>query len=300
MTLLTSEVQKRGFIVCHNKTDSIKVPDATPEIKEFIMNFGKEYGYSFETEAEFDRFCLVNDAVYIAKTKEGEWTATGKQFAVPYVFKTLFSKEPIVFNDMCETFAVSKGDLYLDFNEKLPDVSDYEAQLKKREAECKKGTISESEFEECRAELNSKIAGGHDYRFVGRVGQFCPVKPGCGGGVLYRVNEGKYYAAPGSTGYRWIESEVISKALNETTSIINEETGERKEVAKLELISGNDDIIDKSFYNKLVDDAVDVISKYGAFEWFVSDDPYIGPDYDGKGRPIYYPTEDDSCPFDVR
>ena len=300
MTLLTSEVQKRGFIVCHNKTDSIKVPYATPEIKEFIINFGKEYGYSFETEAEFDRFCLVNDAVYIAKTKEGEWTATGKQFAVPYVFKTLFSKEPIVFNDMCETFAVSKGDLYLDFNEKLPDVSDYEAQLKKREAEYKKGTISESEFEEYRAELDNKIAGGHDYRFVGRVGQFCPVKPGCGGGVLYRVNEGKYYAAPGSTGYRWIESEVISKALNETTSIINEETGERKEVAKLELISGNDDIIDKSFYNNLVDDAVDVISKYGDFEWFVSDDPYIGPDYDGKGRPIYYPTEDDSCPFDVR
>ena len=33
--------------------------------------------------------------------------------------------------------------------------------------------------------------------------------------------------------------------------------------------------IDHSFYHKLIDDAVDIISKYGDFEWFVSDDPYI-------------------------
>ena len=33
--------------------------------------------------------------------------------------------------------------------------------------------------------------------------------------------------------------------------------------------------IDRSFYDKLVNDAVDTISKYGDFEWFVSDDPYI-------------------------
>ena len=35
-----------------------------------------------------------------------------------------------------------------------------------------------------------------------------------------------------------------------------------------------EDTIDRSFYDKLVDDAVDDISKYGDFEWFVSDDPY--------------------------
>lgn len=39
----------------------------------------------------------------------GEWTATGTQFQVPYVFKTLFSKEPIEFSDLCETKSVSKG-----------------------------------------------------------------------------------------------------------------------------------------------------------------------------------------------
>ena len=307
MTLLTSEVQKRGFTVCHNKTDSIKVPDATEEIKDFIIKFGKEYGYSFETEAEFDRFCLVNDAVYIAKTKDGEWTATGKQFAVPYVFKTLFSKEPIGFNDMCETFAVTKGDLYLDFNENLPDVSDVEKELEKYEklnAKIVKETGQNApSYEEDKADFERQIAEGHNYQFVGRVGQFCPIKPGYGGGVLYRVNDGKYYAAPGSTGYRWLESEAISKTIDGTTSIIDEATGKRKDIAKMELISGNEDIIDRSFYNTLVDDAIDAISKYGDFEWFVSDDPYIGPKYDQRGAPIYYPTDDDDdgiCPFDVR
>lgn len=103
---LKAEVQKRGFTVAHIKTDSIKIPDATPEIIEFVMQFGKRYGYDFEHEATYDRMCLVNDAVYIAKyaSKEdcenlygyipgdnyehpNEWTATGTQFQVPYVFK---------------------------------------------------------------------------------------------------------------------------------------------------------------------------------------------------------------------
>lgn len=36
-----------------------------------------------------------------------------------------------------------------------------------------------------------------------------------------------------------------------------------------------EDSIDRSYYDKLVDDAVETISKYGDFEWFISDDPYI-------------------------
>jgi hypothetical protein len=35
------------------------------------------------------------------------------------------------------------------------------------------------------------------------------------------------------------------------------------------------DDVDRSYYDKLVDDAVKTISQYGDFEWFVSDDPYI-------------------------
>lgn len=269
MTLLTSEVQKKGYTVCHNKTDSIKIPNATPEIIDFVCRFGKEYGYSFETEAEFDKFCLVNDAVYIAKTKEGEWTATGKQFAVPYVFKTLFSKEPIVFEDMCETFAVSKGDLYLDFNERLPDVSGLEKEYQNLDKKYRDEN-GEYPMDICldMKNLSGKIAEGHDYRFIGRVGQFTPIQPGHGGGVLYRVNEGKYYAAPGSTGYRWLESETVKGT--------------------------NEQFIDRNFYDKLVNDAVDAISQYGDFEWFVSDDPGVAP-WDSPEPPW-----EERTPYDVR
>ena len=114
---LKHEVQERGFTVAHIKTDSIKIPDATPEIIQFVMDFGKKYGYTFEHEATYDRMCLVNDAVYIAKYKDsGEWTATGTQFQIPYVFKKLFSREDITFDDMCETKSVSSS-LYLDRSE---------------------------------------------------------------------------------------------------------------------------------------------------------------------------------------
>lgn len=274
MTLLKSEVEKRGFTVCHIKTDSIKIPDATQEIQDFVLKFGKEYGYSFETEAEFEKFCLVNDAVYIAKTKDGEWTATGKQFAVPYVFKTLFSKEPIEFEDMCETFAVKEGALYLDMNESLPDPTPYENEFKKLEDKYKKGKLSDTTFESECARLTDHILEGHKYVFVGRVGQFCPVKSGFGGGVLYRGDNGKYYAAQGSTGFRWVESELLMKETLEG-SYTDEKTGEVIGVKKATGISNNLDAIDMRYYHKLVDDAVEAISKHGDFERFVSDDPYI-------------------------
>lgn len=246
MVNLKHEVQKRGFIVAHIKTDSIKIPDATPEIIQFVMDYGKEYGYIFEHEATYDRMCLVNNAVYIAKYKDGkhagEWTATGTQFQIPYVFKTLFSKEPIVLEDMCETKSVATA-LYLDRNENVPE-------------------------------------GEHDYHFIGKVGNFCPIKPGCGGGELLRESKDKdgnlkYDSATGAKDYRWLESEMV-RAL------------------------GKENDIDRSYYNKLVDAAVEDISHYGNFEWFVSDDPYTGPEYDSNGRPIYGPTDDDICPFDIR
>jgi energy-coupling factor transporter ATP-binding protein EcfA2 len=208
---LKHAVQEQGFKVAHIKTDSIKIPDANQYIVKFVMDFGKKYGYTFEHEATYEKMCLVNDAVYIAKYKDGkhagEWTATGAQFAQPYVYKTLFSKENIEFEDMCETKSVSTN-LYLDMNENLPEDE-------------------------------------HQYHFVGKVGSFCPIKPGGVGGLLLREKEGKYYAAGGSKGYRWLEAEVV------------------KQLAK-------QDTIDRTYYGKLVDDAMGNISKYGDFEWFVS------------------------------
>lgn len=208
MVDLKHAVQEQGYIVAHIKTDSIKIPNADQKIIDFVTDFGKQYGYTFEHEATYSKLCLVNDAVYIAKDKaDGHWTATGTQFQVPYVFKTLFSKEPIVFNDLCETKTVTSA-LYLDMNENLEE-------------------------------------GEHSYQFVGKAGQFCPMKSGTGGGILLREKDGKYYAATGTKGYRWLESEIVRDL-------------------------GKEDDVDKSYYQSMVDDAIKDISFYGDYEWFVS------------------------------
>ena len=279
MTLLKNEVEKRGFIVCHVKTDSIKVPDATEEIKDFIIKFGKEYGYSFETEANFEKFCLVNNAVYIAKFKDGkhagEWTATGTQFAVPYVFKKLFSKEDILFEDMCETKEVQGTAIYLDMNENLPDVSKYETLMSLRMKPSDQLNKSEGRTvalysNMSDSELESKVAEGHNRIFVGRVGNFCPIKPGCGGADLVKEMKDKdgnikYDSVTGAKGYRWLESEMVRTL-------------------------GKEADIDRSYYDTLVDAAVETISQFGDFEYFASDDPYIGPPL-LDGKPLYAPMD---------
>lgn len=189
MVNLKHEVQKRGFTVAHIKTDSIKIPNATPEIIKFVQDYGEMYGYSFEHEATYERMCLVNESTYIAKYADGShefelptgekietpWTATGAEFQVPYVFKTLFAKAPINFRDMCETKSVTSA-LYLDMNEDKPD--------------------------------------DHNYTFVGKCGSFCPIKDGAGGGLLLRESKAKdgtqsFASATGAKGYKWLESETV-------------------------------------------------------------------------------------------
>lgn len=206
-------VQERGFTVAHIKTDSIKIPDATPEIISEVFEFGKKYGYDFEHEATYSKVCLVNDAVYIAKvgwadkaSKIGTWEAVGAQFQQPYVYKTLFSRDPVVFDDMCETKTVTTA-LYLDMNEQDPET--------------------------------------HNYIFVGRAGRFTPVISGTGGGLLMREKDGVFHSAGGAKGFRWMESEMVQEL-------------------------GLEDRVDRSYYDKLVDAAVDNISKFGDFEWFIS------------------------------
>ena len=207
-------VQEKGFIVAHIKTDSIKIPNATPEIIEEVMQFGKKYGYNFEHEATYSKMCLVNNAVYAAKygwaektKKIDTWETTGAQYQQPYVKKALFTKEPLEFKDLCETKTVTTA-LYLNMNENLPE-------------------------------------GEDDLHFVGRAGLFCPVLPGAGGGLLMREKEGKYYAASGTKGYRWLESEMVETL-------------------------GKQDQIDRSYYESLVEDAKANLAKYGDVEWFLS------------------------------
>lgn len=121
--------------VAHIKTDSIKVPDASPDDIVKIQEFAAKYGYEMEHEATYEKLALFNDAVYVARKDQCEitgasfdedvknkalcWTATGTQFipgANPYVFKKLFGyTDSIGFNDVCVTKNVQQGALYLDF-----------------------------------------------------------------------------------------------------------------------------------------------------------------------------------------
>ena len=285
MINLKHEVMKRGFTVAHIKTDSIKIPNATPEIIKFVQDYGKLYGYNFEHEATYDRMCLVNDAVYIAKyaTVEpcaelygqayvdsakdvlkdckkhpGEWTATGTQFQVPYVFKKLFSREDILFEDLCETKSVTTS-IYIDRSPEEAAIYINNPDIVSEGAE------------------DILLDNGHSLHYVGKVGLFCPVKEKSGGGSLVRQctdkdGNTKYNSVTGSKGYLWMESEMVQNL-------------------------GKKDSIDQSYYGKMVDEAIRTISQYGDFEWFASDDPYIPdiPPWESPDEPWQETTN-----FDVR
>jgi hypothetical protein len=208
-------IQAHGFPAVHIKTDSVKIPNATPEIIEKVKEFGRRYGYTFEHEATYDDFCLVNDAVYVARKKSTEgtshWTAVGAQFQHSFVLKTLFETEqPITFDDYCETKQVTQGSMYLDFDTTKPMAF---------------------------VDVPSTM------QFVGRTGRFVPVREDCGGGILYRVKDGKPYAVTGTKGYFWLEAEN----------------------AKAHGI----DCIDMDYFERLVDEARKTIEKFGNFEEFV-------------------------------
>jgi hypothetical protein len=213
---LRDAVKAQGYTVAHIKTDSIKIPNATPEIIEFVMQFGEKYGYTFEHEATYEKFCLINDAVYIAGkvTEEGtKWTAVGAQFAHPYVYKTMFTGEDLVFDDFCETKSVTQGAMYLDFDA---------------------------------VEKPAALDTGNMH-FVGRTGRFVPVSEGGGGGLLWRIKDGKQYAVAGTKGYLWLEA-VMAKDLIEQAAVE----------------------IDTTYFDSLVDDAKSALAKFGDVEQFLS------------------------------
>ena len=299
---LRLKVTEMGGQVVHIKTDSIKVQEPTQEVKDFILDFGRQYGYTFEVEDIYEKMCLVNDAVYIAlrdkedpgwqkecrkaKKKAEEtktpyveptrWAATGAQFQHPYVFKHLFSGEEIRFEDLCETKTVTSA-LYLDLNERLSDVSAFEKDLEKLQKRAKtllkaegySGTWDEwpawrkenpdaqdqhdgmiyAELDDLMKDqdvLKDMIAKGHNYVFIGKAGSFCPVKAGCGGGVLVREKDGKFNAATGSKGYRWLEGESLKNA-------------------------DRMDLIDMGYFEELCRAAKDAIEMYVNFELFVDE-----------------------------
>lgn len=205
---LKHAVQEKGFTVAHIKTDSIKIPNATKEIIDFVLEFGRQYGYDFEHEATYEKFCLFNDAEYIAR-ENGVWIPKGKKLLDNYVFKMLFSNEELEFEDFVEAHSVLKGAMYLDFNKDLD----------------RKDGFTENE----------------DTRFLGRTGLFVPVREGCGGGLLYRVHEGKVYSVPTTKGYLWKEASMATR-----------------------------DELDMDFYNKKLDKMKKAIADLGDYEDLIS------------------------------
>lgn len=218
---LQDAIVEKGYSVIHCKTDSIKIPipNADQSIVNFCMEFGEKYGYTFEHEATFEKLCLITDADYVGKYKWaadkdliGTWTATGAQFSHPYVFKTLFTREPINFKDLCETKSVTTS-MYLDMNENLNDDE-------------------------------------HDYKFVGRAGQYCPIKPGRGGGELLALRGDKYHSVAGTKSHRWLESCVVRDMHRE-------------------------DDIDMEYFTSMSDKMFEKISKYGDAEVFCSNNVWL-------------------------
>ena len=286
---LMLEVKKLGYRVIHVKTDSIKIANPDEKIFQFIYDYGKKFGYTFELEHKFDRICLVNDAVYICKYSDapengkdaGKWEGTGDQFkeaSSPYVFKKLFSHEPLSFYDLCETQTVKVGNgLYLDMDEDLNDPSLYEKEEEKLLRKWKKvdfelneqndrdlvdgfapdltgisdknlASYAKEEYHSdfvrlC--EIREEIRKCHDYHFVGKAGLFCPIVPGAGGGRLVRENNGKYAYAAGAKGYRWLEAETVKQY-------------------KLE------DKIDFDYFDELKNKAREAIEQFGDFDAFTN------------------------------
>jgi len=209
-------LQEQGVKVIHIKTDSIKLVDISGKMVQQIKEFGQQYGYEFEQDAFYEKFVLVNDAVYVggnvAVPWEDEfpgyvWKAVGAQFQHPYVFKTLFSKEAIVPEDFYEARTVVKGAMYLDMSESdEPDVT--------------------------------------KMRHIGKTGQFVPVVDG--GGKLYRVYDGKYYAVSRTKGHMWMEA-IVWESMDD----------------------GND--IDMTYFDKLKDEALETIEKFGSFDEFIKE-----------------------------
>lgn len=179
---LLNFVQEQGYQVVHIKTDSIKIPNATPEIIDLVMEFGDKYGYTFEHEATYKKFCLVNKSTYIAYVAAGRkpahWEAVGAEFKHPYVFKKLFTHEAIEHKDLTETKSVTTK-MYLDYS----DDTDTPMALMPEEVDT------------------------DSLKFVGKVGTFVPVSEG--GGYLLREKEGKLHAVAGTKGHKWRETESV-------------------------------------------------------------------------------------------
>ena len=347
MRTLQDEVVNRGYKVAHIKTDSIKIPNATPEIVKFCMEFAKVYDYEFEFEAVYDKLCLVNGSTYVARymstedcqrlynyipaeNKEHEesgnmWTATAAQFQQPYVFKTLFSHEPIEFKDMCEVKSV-KSALYLDFNEDLSDVSGLEDAVSKWNKSLKKLNVLENELQNSKNGFGRKVEEvqkdlDKEDRAIWRQQLYLQNALGTdyiGSSLmdlaLSEIDKGHKYQFIGGVGLFCPMVDGAGGGLlvrtdnNGGYAAVTGTKGYRWMESEAVELTEKKDLVNHDYYRVLVDEAVkDITSwceetnkKTGStytFEWFVSDDPVVKsePVPDFMNVPI---DSDEEVPFE--
>jgi hypothetical protein len=204
---LKNDLQEAKIPVVHIKTDSVKIPNVTKKAIDFVRRHGAKYGYTFEHEVTYDKFCLVNDAVYVA-CKDGKWIAVGSQFQHPYIFKTLFSGEELTFDDFCESKNVTQGTMYMDREDR------------------EKGE-----------ELDHR-----DMRHLGRTGRFVPVLQG--GGTLYRVKDDRFYLVTGTKGHKWVEAEIAQSMDNLQIDMSYFEKLQKEAIKTIEEFGSYEELID--------------------------------------------------------
>lgn len=306
MKTLLDDLQEKGWTVAHLKVDSMKIPNATPEVVQYCQHFAKKYGYNFEHEAVYERMCLVDKANYVAaymipekceaiygyvpsankkhfKKHSHPWTATGDAFQKPYIFKTLFTGDPITFGDRCVSKSVKDAAIYLDENEGYIDVSDAEKELETRifNKSLESNGTDDSRPRRLKDEwasynddaIREYISKGHNYRFVGRSGNFFPVREGVRGGWLVSKRNGKYDSVSGAKGYRWQEANIVKE-------------------------KGLQEDYDQKFFEKMIDGAIGLITNLNKvidptrFHRFIDlSRPYEDPPKDIPEAPIPSPID---------
>lgn len=109
---------ENGIHCIHIKTDSVKVriPDdkTIDDVIELIKSYGNRYGYQFAVEGVFDNLMLANAADLVGLSG-GAYETSGVLFTNPYVYKSLFSGEPIIGADYDIVKGVVKGSMYMTF-----------------------------------------------------------------------------------------------------------------------------------------------------------------------------------------
>lgn len=227
-------VQELGYQVIHMKTDSIKIPNADVKIIELIQQYGREFGYIFQHEVTYEKMALVNDAVFVSKNA----TAEACQELYGYVPEDNAEK-PGKWNAVGAQFQ-HKYVFKTLFTQAPLEFNDY------RETKSVKTALyldfddpeddTPMAFSPTEEQLVGKI-------FIGKTGSFIPVSER--GALLLREKNGDYYSATGAKGYKWLEADMV-KTL------------------------GMQDKIDMSYYNGLVDKAIEKLTQFGDVEWLTA------------------------------